>query len=174
VRAPGLMRAYLNRPDATEDIFRGGWLHTGDLGRKDERGFLYFQGRIKDIIRRSGENIAAAEVENVLRSHSKVIEVAAVPVPDPLRGEEVKVHVLLAPGETALSVPPEELVAFSEERLAHYKVPRFIQYRTADFDRTPSMRVKKTNLDRSIEDRALVFDREAAFEWPDPGQVRRS
>jgi carnitine-CoA ligase len=165
VRAPGLMRGYLNNLDATEDVFRGGWLHTGDLARKDERGFLYFRGRIKDIIRRSGENIAAAEVENVLRSHPKVLEVAAVPAPDPLRGEEVKVHVLLAPGETSLSMPPQELVAFSEERLAHYKVPRFLQYRTADFDRTPSMRVKKRDLDRSVEDRTLVFDREAAFEW---------
>src|SRR5262249_6369569 len=113
VRAPGLMRGYLNRPEATADTLRGGWLHTGDLGRRDSRGILYFQGRIKDIIRRLGENIAATEVENVLRSHPKVLEVAAVPVPDDLRGEEVKVHVLLTAGETAVSCPHGRVIAFA-------------------------------------------------------------
>jgi carnitine-CoA ligase len=165
VRAPGLMRGYLNRPDATAETMRGGWLHTGDLGRRDSRGFLYFQGRIKDIIRRLGENIAAAEVENVLRSHPKVLEAAAVPVPDELRGEEVKVHVLLTGSETATSCPPDELIAFCAERLARYKVPRFIEYRTVDFDRTPSMRVKKEHLDRSAEDPARVWDREEQLGW---------
>lgn len=165
VRAPGLMRGYLNRPEATAETMRGGWLHTGDLGRRDGRGFLYFQGRIKDIIRRLGENIAATEVENVLRSHPKVLEVAAVPVPDELRGEEVKVYVLLTGGETAASCPPDELIAFCAERLARYKVPRFIEYRAADFDRTPSMRVKKDQLDRSADDRAQVWDREDQLGW---------
>jgi crotonobetaine/carnitine-CoA ligase len=159
VRAPGLMRGYLNRPEATAETFRGGWLHTGDLGRRDSRGFLYFHGRIKDIIRRLGENIAATEVENVLRSHPQVLEVAAVPVPDELRGEEVKVHVLLTAGETADSCPPDALIAFCAERLARYKVPRYIEYRAADFDRTPSMRVKKEQLDRSASG-ARVWDRE--------------
>jgi crotonobetaine/carnitine-CoA ligase len=165
VRAPGLMRGYLNRPEATAETMRGGWLHTGDLGRRDGRGFLYFQGRIKDIIRRLGENIAATEVENVLRSHPKVLEVAAVPVPDELRGEEVKAHVLLTDGETASSCPPDALIAFCAERLARYKVPRFIEYRTTDFDRTPSMRVKKEQLDRSAGDRPRVWDREEQLGW---------
>ncbi len=165
VRAPGLMRGYLNRPDATAETFRGGWLHTGDLGRRDGRGFLYFHGRIKDIIRRMGENIAAAEVENVLRSHPKVLEVAAVPAADGLRGEEVKVHVLLADGQSPASCPPQDLIAFSADRLARYKVPRFVEYRTADFDRTPSMRVKKEQLDRSADDPARVWDREAQLGW---------
>jgi carnitine-CoA ligase len=165
VRAPGLMRGYLNRPEATAETFRGGWLHTGDLGRRDSRGFLYFQGRIKDIIRRLGENVAAAEVENVLRSHPKVLEAAVVPVPDELRGEEVKVHVLLTDSETQVSCPPDELIAFCAERLARYKVPRFVEYRAADFDRTPSMRVKKEQLDRSAGDRARVWDREKELGW---------
>ena len=95
VRAPGLMRGYLNKPAETAETFRGGWLHTGDLGRRDAAGYLYFAGRIKDVIRRAGENVAAAEVETVLRSHPAVLEVAAVPVPDDLLGEEVKVHILL-------------------------------------------------------------------------------
>jgi crotonobetaine/carnitine-CoA ligase len=164
VRAPGLMCGYLNRPDATEETYRGGWLHTGDLGRRDGQGFLYFQGRMKDIIRRAGENIAAAEVETVLRSHPGVLEVAAVPTPDSLLGEEVKVHVLLARGQTAESVPPADLIAFSEARLARYKVPRFLEYRAEDFDRTPSMRVKKENLDRS-SDPSRVWDRAAGLGW---------
>lgn len=165
VRAPGLTRGYLNRPDANAETFRGGWLHTGDLGRRDSRGFLYFQGRSKDIIRRMGENITAVEVENVIRSHPKVLEVAAVPVPDDLRGEEVKVHVLLIEGVAPETCPADELTAFCAERLARYKVPRYIEYREADFDRTPSMRVKKEHLDRSVDDQARVWDREGQLGW---------
>jgi carnitine-CoA ligase len=164
VRAPGLMRGYLNKPEATAETFRGGWLHTGDLGRRDAAGYLYFVGRIKDVIRRAGENIAAAEVETVLRSHPGVLEVAAVPVRDELLGEEVKVHILLGNGLTPDSVPPAELIAFSADRLARYKVPRFVEYRTEDFDRTPSMRVKKEALDRSA-DSGRVWDRSAELSW---------
>jgi carnitine-CoA ligase len=164
VRAPGLMRGYLNRPEATAETFRGGWLHTGDLGRRDQAGYLYFIGRIKDVIRRAGENIAAAEVETVLRSHPGVLEAAAVPVPDDLLGEEVKVHILLGNGQSPMSVPPAELIAFSASRLARYKVPRFVEYRAEDFDRTPSMRVKKENLDRST-DPERVWDRSAELSW---------
>jgi crotonobetaine/carnitine-CoA ligase len=164
VRAPGLMRGYLNRPEATAETFRGGWLHTGDLGRRDAGGYLYFVGRIKDVIRRAGENIAAAEVETVLRSHPGVLEVAAVPVPDDLLGEEVKIHILLGNGHSPASVPPAELIAFSADRLARYKVPRFVEYRSEDFDRTPSMRVKKENLDRSA-DPSRVWDRSAELSW---------
>ena len=164
VRAPGLMRGYLNRPEATAETFRDGWLHTGDLGRRDAAGYLYFLGRIKDVIRRGGENIAAAEVETVLRSHPGVLEVAAVPVPDDLLGEEVKVHILLGNGHSPQSVPPAELISFSAERLARYKVPRFVEYRAQDFDRTPSMRVKKESLDRSALP-GRVWDRAAELNW---------
>jgi carnitine-CoA ligase len=164
VRAPGLMRGYLNRPEATAETFRGGWLHTGDLGRRDAAGYLYFLGRIKDVIRRGGENIAAAEIETVLRSHPGVLEVAAVAVPDELLGEELKVHILLGNGHSPQSVPPAELIAFSAERLARFKVPRFVEYRVQDFDRTPSMRVKKESLDRSAAP-GRVWDRAAELNW---------
>ena len=164
VRAPGLMRGYLGRPEATAETFRGGWLHTGDLGRRDAAGYLYFLGRIKDVIRRAGENIAAAEVETVLRSHPGVLEVAAVPVPDELLGEELKVHILLGNGHSPQSVPPAELIEFSAERLARFKVPRFVEYRVQDFDRTPSMRVKKESLDRSAAP-GRVWDRAAELNW---------
>ncbi|SRR5581483_4745033 len=155
IRAPGLMRGYLNRPDATNDAMRGGWLHTGDLARRDERGFLYFLGRKKDIIRRAGENVAAAEVEDVLRSHPKVLEAAVVPVPDELRGEEVKAYVGLVEGASPDEVSPPDLVRYCRERLAKHKVPRYITYRS-DFPRTPSMRVKKSELLAETDD--LITD----------------
>jgi acyl-CoA synthetase (AMP-forming)/AMP-acid ligase II len=88
-----------------------------------------------------------------------VLKVAAVPTPAELRGEEVKVHVLLTAGETPESVPPDELILFGEARLARYKLPRYVEYRGADFERTPSMRVKKEGLDRSADDPDRVWDR---------------
>jgi crotonobetaine/carnitine-CoA ligase len=143
MRGPGMFRGYLNRPDATEEVMRGGWLHTGDLGRADAHGFLYFSGRKKDIIRRSGENLTAAEVEDVLRLHPGVLDAAVLAVPDVERGEEVKAYIVLVAGETQASVPPEELTRFCADRLAPYKVPRYVEYRAEDFPRTPSMRVRK-------------------------------
>jgi crotonobetaine/carnitine-CoA ligase len=161
ISGPGLMAGYLNRPEATAEVLSGGWFHTGDLGRQDERGLYYFVGRKKDIIRRSGENLAAAEVEEVLRAHPKVLEVAVIGVPDELRGEEVKAFILPVEGQSAATIPPEDLAAWCEARLARYKVPRFIEYRTTDFPRTPSLRVQKTLLRTPEHDhQGPVWDRE--------------
>jgi crotonobetaine/carnitine-CoA ligase len=146
IKAPGLMKGYLNRPDATAETIRGGWLFTGDLGHWDDRGFLYFDGRKKDIVRRSGENVAAVEVEQVLKSHPLVLEAAVVAVPDDMRGEEVKAFILLIDGATPGQFPPEEVVDYCAKRLTRYKVPRYIEYRREDFPRTPSMRVNKRAL----------------------------
>ena len=110
ISGPEMFRGYLNRPEATAEALRDGWYHSGDLGRRDERGFVYFVGRKKDIIRRSGENLAAAEVEAILRLHPRVLDVAVIPVPDEIRGEEVKAYVQLVRGPTPEIVPPEELV----------------------------------------------------------------
>ena len=165
LRAPGLMKGYLNRPEANAEAFRGEWFHTGDLGIVDENGFLYFQGRNKDIVRRNGENIAAAEVENVLRGHTKVIEAAVVPVPDPLRGEEVKIFILLESDDAKHAVTPDELIDYCSTRLARYKIRRFVEFRVDDFERTPSMRVKKQELSRSVDDHHVVWDRERELGW---------
>lgn len=163
IRGPEMFRGYLNRPEATAEALRDGWYHTGDLGRMDERGFAYFQGRKKDIIRRSGENLAATEVEAILRLHPRVLDVAVIPVPDEIRGEEVKAYVQLVAGSTPESVPPEELAAFCAERLAAFKVPRYIEYRLTDFPRTPSMRIQKEALKQERTDlRAGAWDRERA------------
>ena len=85
----GFFTEYLGDPQATEAAWEGGWFHTGDVVRRDADGNLFFVDRWKNVIRRSGENIAAAEVESVLRQHRLVREVACAAVPDELRGEEV-------------------------------------------------------------------------------------
>jgi crotonobetaine/carnitine-CoA ligase len=163
IRSPGMFRGYFNRPEATAEVMRDGWYCTGDLVRQDERGFVYFLGRKKDIVRRSGENIAAAEVEAVLRLLPRVKDAAVVPVPDEIRGEEVKAYVLLVDGATADELPPEEIVRHCEERLAPFKVPRYIEYRTGDLPRTPSMKVQKQDLKAEKADLTEgAWDREKA------------
>lgn len=136
LRGPGMMDGYLGLPS----VLRDGWFPTGDLARLDEQGRVYHLGRIKDMIRRSGENIAAHEVEEVLMSHPAVSLAAVVGVPDEIRGEEVKAFVVGAVGQ-------EELAAYCAERLASFKVPRYWEFRD-DLPRTPSERVAKQLLDR--------------------------
>lgn len=158
IRAPGMMRGYLNRPDATAETVRDGWLFTGDVARADEDGFLYFVGRKKDIIRRGGENIAASEVEQVLRSFPDVLDVAVVPTADELRGEEVHAVILLVEGKNQETTPPANLIEFCAARLSKHKVPRYLTYRSQDFPRTPSMRIKKDE----IRDVVPGWDRESS------------
>jgi len=160
MRAPGLFAGYLNQPEATAAAMRGGWYRTGDLVRADAQGFYYFLGRKKDMVRRGGENIAAAEVEAVLRAHPKIQDAAVIPVPDDIRGEEVKAYVLLAEGCVADDLPPEEIVAHCADRLAAFKVPRYVEYRSADFPRTPTMRVRKEELKAAPDLTADSWDRE--------------
>lgn len=158
IGGPDLYAGYLNRPEVTAEANRGGWYHSGDVARRDERGLLYFVGRKKEIIRRMGENISAAEVEGVLRSHPDVVEAAVVPVPDTLRGEEVKAYIQVRPG---FVFPPEDLIAFCRQNLAAFKIPRFLEFRDTDFERTPSMRVQKQALLKERSDlRQGAWDRE--------------
>jgi crotonobetaine/carnitine-CoA ligase len=161
IGGPDLYAGYLNRPEVTATANRGGWYHSGDMVRRDERGLLYFIGRTKEIIRRSGENISAAEVEAVLRTHPKILEVAVIAVPDELRGEEVKAYIQPKPGESAATVPPEDVIELCQRNLASFKVPRYIEYRMEDFERTPSMRVQKQQLTKERADLiAGSWDRE--------------
>ncbi|WP_405970744.1 AMP-binding enzyme [Streptomyces sp. NBC_00988] len=136
---------------------RGGWLHTGDLGRLDHDGYLYFCGRAKDGIRRRGENISAYEVEQIIESHPCVLEAAAFGVPGELTEEDLKVCVVLRPG-TQLS--PEELIAYSAQRSAAYMVPRFVEF-LPELPKNPTQKVEKFRLKEAGVTPA-TWDREAA------------
>lgn len=146
-RARGMMTGYYKDSEATEYAFRGGWFHSGDLGYRGEDGGYHFVGRKKDIIRRGGENISASSLEQVLMSHPKIREAAVIPVPDKIRGEEVKSYVVLKPGETAAY---EEIANFCEQNMAAFKVPRYFEFRNS-LPKTPSERVQKKKL---IEEKA--------------------
>lgn len=143
-RGPGMLQGYYRRPDANETGFHGEWFRTGDLARQDERGFIYIVGRIKDMVRRAGENIAAREVEEVVTAMPGIAECAVIPVPDELRGEEVKVFVRMQEGVEP--VDPEALVRHCAEHLAVFKIPRYIEIRTEDFPRSPSGKIRKGEL----------------------------
>jgi len=159
LRSPALMKGYYKDPGATASALRGGWLHTGDLGYLDEEGYLHFVGRKKEMIRRGGENVSPAEVEAVLESHPKVAEAAVVAVPDPVREEEIKAYLVLREGESETTVPPEDVFAFCAARLAPFKVPRYLEYRTS-LPRTPTLRVQRHHLgDVSGAERFPLFDR---------------
>jgi acyl-CoA synthetase (AMP-forming)/AMP-acid ligase II len=159
VKGPGILQGYYDNEEATAEAFRGGWFRTGDLGRVDARGFHYIVGRLKDMVRRSGENISAREVEAVLRSMPEIEDAAIVPVPDPVRGEEVKAYIQLMPGQRPEDVPPERILAHCAAGLAPFKVPRYIEYRD-NFPRTDSQRVQKKHLIEEKPDLRLgAYDR---------------
>ncbi len=145
VKGFGIFKGYYNKPEATESVFAGDWFRTGDLFRQDENGNYYIMGRKKDMVRRSGENISCAEVEQVLGRHPKILAASVIPVPDEARGEEVKAYIIPDFGETSESIPPDEIVAFGKENLAAFKVPRYIEYRL-DLPMTPNMRIQKHKL----------------------------
>jgi crotonobetaine/carnitine-CoA ligase len=139
---PGMMDGYDGDPEATVQVMRDGWFHTGDLGWMDGQGRVYHAGRIKDMIRRGGENVAAREVEEVLLAHPGIRLAAVTAVPDEIRGEEVKAYYVTGDGA---EIDPAELAAYCRERLASFKVPRFWQP-AADLPRTDSERVVKKQL----------------------------
>lgn len=124
-RGPIVMKGYWNRPDATAEALRGGWLHTGDLGRLDPDGYLYILDRAKDMIISGGSNIYPREVEEVILQHPAVLEVAVIGVPDPLWGESVKAIVALRPGASATEA---EIIELCRQNLASYKKPRSVEF----------------------------------------------
>lgn len=160
IRSKGLLREYLRNPEATAKGLAGGWLHTGDNGLRGPDGSVYFVDRLNDMMRRGGENIASKEIEGVLLSHPKVLNVVAFPVPDPLFMQEVKVIIILKPGTEATA---QDIWAWCDERLAKYKVPRYVEFR----DSLPtggSGRVQKQALRAEpIEGQGKTFDRTAGI-----------
>jgi acyl-CoA synthetase (AMP-forming)/AMP-acid ligase II len=148
MRGPGMMLGYWRNPGATDAWLRDGWAHTGDVVYRDPRGAFHLVGRVKDMIRRSGENIAAQEVEAVLAEHPAVHAAACVPVPDEVRGEEVKAFLQPQPGIAPDEALARDVVEFCRGRLAGFKVPRYVTF-VDSLPLTPSQRVEKHRLDRT-------------------------
>jgi acyl-CoA synthetase (AMP-forming)/AMP-acid ligase II len=160
VAGRALLWGYYKRPEANAESFRGRWFRTGDLFRHDENGYHFIVGRIKDMIKRGGENIAAQEVEAVLRDLPEVEEAAVVAVPDPLRREEVKAYLKLRAGMTSKDLPPHAVFEHCEGRLAKFKIPRYLAY-VEDFPRTPSRKIQKKLLIAEAADLRLnAYDRQ--------------
>src|SRR2546425_2967214 len=128
LRGPQLMDGYYKRPDETAQTLRNGWLYTGDIATVDPEGYVAIVDRKKEMIIVSGFNVYPREVEEALATHPAVMDAAAIGIPHPLKGEEVKAFVVLKPGATATT---EQLVAHCRERLAPFKVPREVEFRDA-------------------------------------------
>jgi len=154
LRTPQLMKCYLNKPEATaEAITADGWFRTGDIGRVDEDGYVFVEDRLKDMIISGGENIYSLEVERVLAEHPAVAEAAVFGVPDERWGEAVKAVVTLEGVATEA-----ELIAWSRERLAHYKCPKTVDIKE-ELPRSPTGKILKRELRQQYwqgRDRATV------------------
>lgn len=137
-----MMLEYYNMPEKTLEACRNLWFHTGDLAKKDQDGYYYFVDRKKDALRRRGENISSFEVERAINTHPKVLESAAVAVKSELAEDDVKICVVLQPGET---LGYEDLIAYANDRMPYFAVPRFVEY-MGQLPKTPTERIQKYKL----------------------------
>jgi long-chain acyl-CoA synthetase len=142
-RGGNFMREYWDRKEETDEAFTGGWYHTGDAGRVDANGYLYLVDRVKDMIVTGGENVYSAEVENALSSNPAVAQAAVIGIPSEQWGEAVLAIVVLNPGASATE---DELKAWCRERIAGYKVPKSIEFRTEPLPLSGAMKVLKREL----------------------------
>ncbi|MFH1135821.1 MAG: long-chain fatty acid--CoA ligase, partial [Pseudomonadota bacterium] len=142
---PQVMSGYYKMPEETANALKDGWLYTGDIGKMDEEGYFYIVDRKKDMIIASGFNIYPRDIDEVLFQHPKIQEACTIGVPDPYRGETVKVFIVKKPGE---SLTEQEVLAFCRERLAPYKVPKYMEF----MDELPKSAVGKI-LRRELKDR---------------------
>jgi long-chain acyl-CoA synthetase len=143
IRGPNVMKGYFGRPQETAEALRGGWFHTGDVGRMDADGYVSIVDRVKDMINVGGFNVWPREVEEVLFEHPAVRECGVIGVPDPLYGETVKAYVVLREG--ALETTPDELITYCAERMAVYKVPREVEF-IAALPKSPTGKILKREL----------------------------
>jgi acyl-CoA synthetase (AMP-forming)/AMP-acid ligase II len=142
-RAGNYMREYWNRPEETASVFRDGWYHTGDAGYLDSSGYLYLVDRVKDMIVTGGENVYSAEVENAIASHPDVAQVAVIGIPSEQWGEAVLALVVRRPGGTATA---DDIKAWARERIAGYKVPKSVEFRTEPLPLSGAMKILKREL----------------------------
>jgi long-chain acyl-CoA synthetase len=126
MKGPLIMQGYWNNPEETRGQLVDGWLHTGDIAKTDEDGYIFIVDRKKDMIIAGGFNIYPREIDEVLYQHPKVAEAVSVGVPDEYRGETVKAYIVLKEGEIATE---KEIVDFCKTRLTGYKVPRLVEFR---------------------------------------------
>ena len=119
------MKGYYKKPEETAMVLKDGWLYTGDIGVMDEEGYLTLVDRKKDVIIAGGFNIYPKEIDDVLFAHPKILEASTIGVPDAYRGETVKAYIVVKPGETLTA---EDVIQFSKERLAPYKIPKIIEF----------------------------------------------
>ncbi|KAB1441314.1 long-chain-fatty-acid--CoA ligase [Pseudodesulfovibrio senegalensis] len=127
IRGPQVMKGYYNRPDATADVLRNGWLYTGDIAYMDEDGYFFIVDRKKDLIISGGYNIYPREIDEVLYAHPDVKEAVTVGIPHEGRGEIVKAYIVLEPGR---ELTRSDVISYCREKLANYKVPRKVEFRT--------------------------------------------
>jgi long-chain acyl-CoA synthetase len=125
IKGPTVMKGYWNMPEETAETLKNGWLHTGDIGHKDEDGYFYITDRKKDLIIRGGENVSPKEVEEAVCKHPKVAEAGCVGITDRVYGEEIKAFVVLKQGETCTEV---EIIEFCKQRLPTFKQPKKVQF----------------------------------------------
>jgi long-chain acyl-CoA synthetase len=147
IKGPNVVKEYWHKPEATAATFTDGWVHTGDLARLDEEGFVYLVDRAKDMLIRGGENISSMEVEAALFEHPAVTDAAVIGIPDQVLGEEVGAVVHLAPGTTATE---DELKAWVAERLASFKVPRKLWFHDQPLPRNPAGKILKRELKKEL------------------------
>jgi len=149
IKGPNVVRGYWHKPEATAQSFSRGWLHTGDIGRIDDEGFIYIVDRAKDMIIRGGENVYSVIVEAAIFEHPDVADCAVVGVPHPTLGEEVAAVIVLRPGRT---VEAEEISRHVAQRLARFEVPTRIFFRTLALPRNPQGKVLKRELRDTLEE----------------------
>jgi acyl-CoA synthetase (AMP-forming)/AMP-acid ligase II len=148
IRGQNIVAGYWNKPEQTADTFVDGWLHSGDLARIDDDGFVQIVDRKKDMVNRGGENVYCVEVENALAAHPSVFECAVLGVPDEMMGEKVGAVVVLKPD---MAVTGDELAAFAREHLADFKVPQYVSFRAEPLPRNPGGKVLKPTLREETE-----------------------
>jgi long-chain acyl-CoA synthetase len=143
LRSPTVTPGYWNRPDATAEAIRDGWLHTGDIAMRDANGLYHIVDRAKDMIIRGGENVYCVEIESCLATHPEIDEAAIIGVPDPELGERVKAVVRRVPGST---LGADEVRRHVAARLAAFKVPDVVEFRDAMLPRSPAGKILKNEL----------------------------
>ena len=148
VKGPNVFIGYWNKPRQTAEAMRRGWFHTGDMGRRDEEGFVYVIGRKQELIISSGENIYPAEVERVIQTLPQVKEAAAVAMPDPSRGEVVAAFVMLNEGQF---ITEENLITALQGQIAHFKIPKRFFF-VNDFPRNSTGKILKKELQKQFSE----------------------